>query len=388
MKIAYVYDAVYPWETGGVQKRVWELARRLADRHDVHWYGLHYWDGPAVIEREGVTLHGVAEPKELYVDGRRSISEALAFGAALLGPLRSESFDLIDCQAFPYFSCFAARYGTLFRDTKLVVTWHEVWQQYWFEYLGRKGVFGKAVERLTTVVPDRHVAVSERTRRDLQSLGVDDARLVPNGIDVRTTERTPCVDRDVDVLFVGRLIKEKNAALLVQSLAALRTEHHDLECLLVGEGPEQRRIERLVERLDLDGSVTLLGFRESHDEILGLMKAADVFVLPSRREGFGMTALEAMACGTPTVTITHPQNAAADLVEHGKTGAVCKPEPEALATAIRTARELPAEGCVDAASQYDWDNIVDRIETVYRQLESESRGESPTWEDRETVGVP
>lgn len=388
MKIAYVYDAVYPWETGGVQKRVWEFARRLADRHDVHWYGLHYWDGPPVTERDGVTLHGVGAPQELYVDGRRSIDEALSFGAALLGPLRAEAFDLIDCQSFPYFSCFAARYGTLFRDTTLVVTWHEVWKQYWFEYLGRKGVFGMAIERLAAALPDRHIAVSERTRRDLRSLGVGDARLVPNGIDLSAVEDAPPADRDVDVLFVGRLIEQKNAALLVRSLATLRTTLPDVQCVLVGEGPERDRIERLVARFDLGDNVSVLGFRDSHDDIFGLMKAAEVFVLPSRREGFGMTALEAMACGTPVVTITHPQNAAADLVEDGVTGAVCEPRPPALADAIQRARGLSSANCVDAANRYDWDEIVDRVETVYLEIESGPSDAPPSAKDPGPVEVP
>jgi hypothetical protein len=75
MKIAYVYDAVHPWETGGIQTRIWELARRLAGHHNIHWYGLHYWDGPAIREIEDVTHHGVTEPPELYTNGRRSIRE-------------------------------------------------------------------------------------------------------------------------------------------------------------------------------------------------------------------------------------------------------------------------------------------------------------------------
>src|SRR6056297_1579194 len=103
MKIAFVYDAVYPWEKGGAQKRIWELACRLAADHDVHLYGMHYWDGPATIEREGVTLHGVCEPKELYVNGRRSIPQALSFAANLAPALLGEEFDIIDCQEFPYF---------------------------------------------------------------------------------------------------------------------------------------------------------------------------------------------------------------------------------------------------------------------------------------------
>jgi len=99
VRIAYVYDAVHPWVTGGVEKRLWELSTRLADEHDVHWYGLKYWDGPAVREESGVTLHGVDDPPaDLYTDGRRSIPEALSFAGKVARPLANEEFDVIDAK--------------------------------------------------------------------------------------------------------------------------------------------------------------------------------------------------------------------------------------------------------------------------------------------------
>ncbi len=237
MRIGYVYDAVHPWETGGVQKRVWEVARRLADDHDVHWYGFRYWDGPAVVEREGVTFHGVAEPGELYVDGRRSILQALRFSAKLLRPLLAESFDVIDCQAFPYFPAFPSKLHSMARDATFLVTWHEVWDAYWYDYLGWKGGFGKAVERTVARLPDGHLTVSHRTRQDLASLGVTDAQVVPNGVSMAEIDAVDPADGPVDVLFVGRLIPEKNADLLVRAVDRLRDEMPDLRCVVVGEGP-------------------------------------------------------------------------------------------------------------------------------------------------------
>jgi hypothetical protein len=87
MKIAYVYDAVYPFVKGGVEKRIWELAVRLVRRgHEVHLYGMQFWEGPAVIEREGVVLHGVCAPLALYTAGRRSIAQAVWFGWKVIRP--------------------------------------------------------------------------------------------------------------------------------------------------------------------------------------------------------------------------------------------------------------------------------------------------------------
>jgi len=368
MKIAYVYDAVYPWETGGVQKRVWELARRLASDHDVHWYGLHYWEGPRSIEREGITLHGVGASGDLYVDGRRSIPEALRFSAQLLRPLLRENFDLIDFQEFPYFPAFPSKLHSLSRQSALVVTWHEIWDSYWYDYLGWKGIFGQTIERITAALPDAHIAVSERTSEDVQTLSGHTPSLVPNGISFEEIQAAPDADREIDVLFVGRLIPEKNPVTVVEATDRLRRKYPDIQTVLVGDGPKRDAVAAAIDRLDLEANVTLRSPLDEYSEVIALMKAASVFVLPSHREGFGMTVLEALACGTPVVTVQHPQNAAQELVTDGVTGIVCNPSVSAIARAARTAQSLSQSACVDAAEKYEWTTLVDRLEAVYQSV--------------------
>lgn len=366
MKIAYVYDAVYPWVTGGVEKRVWELAKRLAADHDVHWYGLHYWDGPATIKREGVTLHGVAEPPELYVDDRRSITEAITFAAALAPSLLSEEFDVVDCQEFPYFPCFTSKLNTGLKGGVLCVTWHEVWGNYWYEYLGGAGMFGKVIEWMTARIPDAHIAVSERTSRDVRELGVKMPVLIPNGIDVESVASITPADRTIDLLYAGRLLEHKNVELLLRAIAQLTATRSAVQCVIIGEGPERARLERLATELGISEHTSFTDFRERHEDVLGLMKAADVFVSPSEREGFGMTVLEALASGTPVVTTDAPRNAASELVTDGETGAVCPPTPEGLSQGLQRALELDSEqACVAAAENYDWNRIAERIERTY-----------------------
>ncbi len=87
MKIAFIYDAVYPWIKGGAEKRIYEIGKRLADKHEVHWYGIGLWlkeNGSKTINHDGIILHGVCEPMPLYVNGRRSIKEAIYFAGKLL----------------------------------------------------------------------------------------------------------------------------------------------------------------------------------------------------------------------------------------------------------------------------------------------------------------
>jgi len=149
MKIAYVYDVIHPYVPGGVQKRIWELSRRLVTKgHEVTILGMKHWNGDDVIVREGVRIRGICPPKDLFVNGHRSIGEALYVGWKSLPALSREHFDIIDCQNFPYFPCFSAKMASVLQRSPLLITWHEVWGNYWYQYLGKKGFFGAATERL------------------------------------------------------------------------------------------------------------------------------------------------------------------------------------------------------------------------------------------------
>lgn len=242
MKIAFVYDAVYPWVKGGAEKRIYELGKRLAGQgNEVHIFGIKWWDGADIVVSEGMVLHGVCRPMELYVNGRRSTSEAVIFSVKLLPHLLSERFNVIDVSAFPYFSCFSAKLASILMRTPMVITWHEVWGNYWYEYMGWRGFFGKLVEHLVSKLTSSSIAVSVMTREDLGPLGVrgKNIYIISNGIDPgRIASITPSAD-ECDILFVGRLIREKNVDILIEAVDYLRDKLPDIKCHIIGDGPER-----------------------------------------------------------------------------------------------------------------------------------------------------
>ena len=221
MNVAFVSNVVYPFVTGGAQKRVHEIGTRLvAAGHEVTVYGRHFWDGPRETTHEGLTLRAVAPAADLYTDDRRSIPEALDFSARVARPLhrrlRTGEHDLVVVSVFPYFPVGAAVCARFRTDVPVVTTWHEVWKDYWNEYLGRLAPFGTAVERLTAHLPQHPVAVSGVTADRLASIGParESIAVVPNGINVERIGRAPRPGPDdygpYEVLFAGRLIGDKN----------------------------------------------------------------------------------------------------------------------------------------------------------------------------------
>jgi glycosyltransferase involved in cell wall biosynthesis len=372
MKIAFVYDVIYPYVKGGVEKRVWELAIRLTRRgHNVHLFGMKFWDGEDILISDGIVLHGVCPAQKLYSGGRRTIGQALYFSIHLISPLLRERFDIIDCQQFPYFSCFAAKFVSGVNKTPLVITWHEVWGNYWYEYLGWKGFAGKLIEQLVAHLTSENVAVSKTTAKNLKNLGLPyDIIIIPNGVDLIRIRSISLSPESWDIIFVGRLIMEKHADLLIYAVELLLQEFPDIRVVIIGEGPEFVKIKHLIDETKITQTIHMCGFYRDHDDLIARLKSSKVFVLPSTREGFGITSLEALACGLPVVTVDHPANAVRDLITENN-GFLCSLSARDLADKIRLALQhhlVMRNACTKSAESFDWENITGDIESFYQSL--------------------
>jgi len=181
---------------------------------------------------------------------------------------------------------------------------------------------------------DAVVAISPAVRAELLAAGYDPARIVdlPNGVPVPAGPWAPRPGwREAPrAAFVGRLAPEKGLGALVEAWPIVRRAHPGARLALIGEGPERPSLEGLIGRLGLLGAVELPGL--SPDPAADL-RAADLFVLPSREEGMSIALLEAMALGVPAVASAIPGNAA--ILADGVHGRLTPPDdPAALARAI------------------------------------------------------
>jgi glycosyltransferase involved in cell wall biosynthesis len=374
MKIALVYDAIYPYIKGGGEKRFYEIGKRLAKKgHQVHLYGMKFWEGENVIKLNEIYLHGICRAKKLYTkEGKRSIKEAICFGLICF-KLIKEDFDIIDCSNFPYFSLFTCKLISIIKKKPLYATWHEVWgKNYWYEYIGWKGYLGYIIEKLAVLMPVKIISNSEHTTCKLKN-ELNSKKLiytVPNGIEFDLITRIKPAKEKSDVIFVGRLVSYKNINILIKSIKLIKEKKPEIKSLIIGDGPEKKNLEALTQQLNLEKNIIFLGFLENHDDVYALMKSSKVLILPSTREGFGIVVIEANACGIPVITIDHKDNAARDLIEEERNGFICQLNEEEIAKRITKILENNSgrkmkEACKDLSKKYDWDKIVDEIEGVY-----------------------
>ncbi len=340
IKVAFVYDLIYPYSKGGVERRVSDLARGLAVRnHDVHVFGAKHWAGPANVVSEGVTLHGIRSPVPPHRrSGTRSVIQAMAFAISLPAGLWRVRPEVVDVQSMSPLSCVVTLTVCRLLRIPVVVTWHEVWGPYWNSYLGFWGYLGRAVERSITRLGKNHVAVSGLTARRLADVDTKTVAIIPNGIDVDRFDSVPSGTSDRDVIYVGRMVSHKKLSTLIDAMWILKTRGRAPSLSLIGDGPETGALTAMASGL---GNIEFLGEIESEEAMWSLIKGSRVFVMPSRREGFGLAVLEALACGTPVIVTRHPDNAAVELVEEGVNGLIVDPHPTALADAIECILDDP-----------------------------------------------
>ena len=372
MRVAFVSNVVYPFVTGGAEKRIHEIGTRLADEgHDVTIYGRHFWDGPEQTTHEGMTLRAVAPEADLYDGDRRSITEALDFAARALPQLRRhlrrDEHDVVVASVFPYFPVLATKLASLRTETPLVTTWHEVWNtEYWVNYLGILGLIGWIVQLITANVPQRPIAVSEMTADRLARIRLDrrDIEVVPNGVNVEEIDSTPASRDTYDILYVGRLISDKNVGMLLKAFDEI-SNTHEVSLGIIGDGPKRDALETQAESLVHPERVDFLGFLEDSEDVYSYMSSADLFVLPSTREGFGITVLEAMVNDCIPIVVSHEHSAASEVV--GRAGFVAEPTPSSLAEKIERvlAGKSPEVDPVERARQFDWEVAARHAEQLY-----------------------
>lgn len=247
-----------------------------------------------------------------------------------------------------------------------------------------------AVERVMAHLTDRIVCLTQAEKEDYIQLGVGRSAqlvMIHSGVDlegfqtirVDVTAKRRELNLPLEGPLIGcvaRLVSVKGVDVLLEAVPQIRAAMPTVTVVFVGGGPLRARLEQRTSLLGLDSSVSFLGVRRDVPEIMGLF---DVVVLPSRNEGMGRAAVEAMAAGRPVVAsrVAGIQN----VVEDGQTGVLVTPEnSEELARAVISLLGNPALCAAmgnsgrTRAAEYGIPAMVDQISNLYETLVKQKIG--------------
>jgi glycosyltransferase involved in cell wall biosynthesis len=169
--------------------------------------------------------------------------------------------------------------------------------------------------------------------------------VIPSGVDLKrfVPSKRKKLDGCLKIVSVCRLSVEKNLTCVVRAVNILKRRGIPVNYKIVGEGPQRDNLNRLIHEFKLEDCISLVGRRTNIEMYLS---EADIFVLPSRYEGFGTAYLEALACGLPCIALKgNPPKirvASNEIIEHGKTGwLVDDNSPELMADTLQMAYKSP-----------------------------------------------
>lgn len=340
-------------EAGGAEKYLYEICKRLAKKHEITWFVARFKgskerefiDGMEIIRRGGkytVYLHALLT----YV-----------------GKLRKRGFDVVidDINGVPFFTPLY-----IWKPRKIAIVHHLVgWKIFSLELPWYLAIVAWFLERLIPLfyLNVCFVTVSPSSKKELEKMFIRRIKVIYNGLDERFKRGLKEVKKHKKpvIIYLGRWKKYKRIDDILEAFRIVKKRVKDAELWLVGKNIKEIKMK--------DVKVFQ---RVSEEEKMRLLKKAWVFVTASIKEGWGITVIEANACGTPAIAYDVP--GLRDSIVDGKTGFLVKEDgnAEKLAEAIIRVltddklRDELSRNAIEWAKRFSWDRSAEEFEKIIK----------------------
>ncbi len=312
MKIAYFSDFFYP-EIGGTQQSVMTLGKEMAKRgHEVYFYAPHY--AKKDFRLSGVPVKEIDLGKNVkitrlaslpFIGGPTGQSRIVLPGFLQWLKIKKTKPDIIHTQSFwmaGLEALFASKTlnipiaGTNYMSSAHYKTISNFYFKYvpWFynqcDYITTPSKWA-FTELVSHGLNKPHQAISNPIETEIfTSLNGDNSELKKKYNFSRNT-----------LLFVGRISEDKSLDVIIKALPLIKENIPDVEFVLVGHGSAEDSLKRLAESLGVEKDVKIFSGRKGRQELAEIFRASEIFTIASTSETQGMSMLEAMACGIPTI---------------------------------------------------------------------------------------
>ena len=229
------------------------------------------------------------------------------------------------------------------------------------------------IDAFTLKKYDHIITISKSTKTELnQDYGYPKSRITVAypGVD-HNFKPGKKPNNQFTLLFLGGLKQRKNPQFLLKLLAKLN--NRKIKLVFAGTGPLLTELKKLTESLQLENQVQFTGFVREQDKV-NIYQSADILLLPSLKEGFGMTITEAAACGIPSIGADH--YSISEIIKDGKTGYLAKPNDlkdwsNKLIQLIKEPKlrlQMGKEARKHALKHFTWDKNINKHLKIYESL--------------------
>lgn len=374
---------VHYWPViGGLETWTQNIAERLSDKAEIFVVTGKVKNQPKEEIKNGVkifrtslfTLKNLSRSSPVYI---LTALPFIFFKSLFLlkqsSNLRPSNSNLIlHCQGF--LSSFLGWFLSVMTGIPFVATVQRLENKNWL----KKKVYGRA--RVC-------IAASTAIKKYFQEIGCKNIEVIPSGIDLnkfkiqnsksKIREKLGIRDEFV-IMTVARLEKVKGIQYLIEAFYILNSKLQvpNSKLIIIGDGSQRNNLVNLVKKLSLEDRVIFLG-EVSNPKIPETLAAADCFVLPSLKEGFGIAILEAMAAGLPVIATN--VGGIPDIIKQAIDGILVPPKnPSAIAEAMIKIYTQPdfAQNLVKNATvnleKYNWQDIAKRVYKIYLSFSSKT----------------
>jgi len=246
-----------------------------------------------------------------------------------------------------------------------------------------KKIYDKTFGRYLLKNSTRLIALTEDQIQQYAERGgdVSKIRIIPNGIELdkyRNAKTNPDIiakygidDVDKVLLFVGRIDKYKGIQDVIEAMPEILSKHHNIKFIVVGgDYGYKSELKKLSEKLNVDKSVVFTG-NISKEELIELYKRADIFVFPSKMEGFGIVLLEAIASGTLCIAYSIPS--VRKIIKDNENGVLVKNKNELLDKILYYLDNVEEKKKIETnafkyVENYDIKSIITKLVMIYEEI--------------------
>jgi len=384
MRICIVCDDVFP-SLGGKGKVAERYAEKLVERgHDVIIFAGRYKNTKGFQRKGKIRIYrfsGIALPKN---NGRFFLGMPLPNKISRL--LKKYQIDVINLYSWTYLTLTTILAAKVIGIPVLLSIHSQpenltaniginssLVEKYFYKFIVRMCNLSDRVQVVSKFTYGQLVKYGFKKKIEIISNGVDLKIFNPN-VDYSSFTKRFHLENKKIILYVGRLMNEKNVDTLIKSFSIVSKKIKDAILVIVGYGFLRTELEQLSRSLVISDKVIFTG-KISENDLNTPFATANLFVLPSTVELQGLVLLEAMACGKPILVAKSKTSAASELVEEGKNGYTFKPyDKKELAKKIikilsnEKLQEKMSKYNLRKAKEHSIEKSVDKLEDVYQKL--------------------